>query len=145
METVENSSQSGAGDPSQVALMLLVSEVKRLRADLAELKEGIESGGPNGPRDAGQLYDTPGLAARWLCSARHIENLCASGALTPTYIGSARRFTPASVNAFERSQSGLRMSRAARRRKALKRSPLGHGLASDRPALKGANSSRSKQ
>lgn len=121
-------------------LMFLVSEMKRLRVDLAELKEGFESGWPSGSRDAGQLYDTPGLAARWLCSVRHIENLCASGALTPTYIGSSRRFTPASVNAFERTQSGLRMSRAAKRRKAVKASRLGRGVAPDRPALSGASS-----
>ena len=69
-----------------------------------------------------QLYDTKELAGRWQVSERTVETEVAEGNLVPTFIRGARRFTPDAVRAYERTNSGLRRRRGARRRAAAKTS-----------------------
>jgi hypothetical protein len=116
-----------------------LQEIKRLNAELKKTlaflsKRVIEQGDllrqiteelPLVKTDAERgdtLYDTDGLAKRWLVSKRTVETEVAEGNLVPTFIRGARRFTPDAVRAYERTASGLRRRRGARRRAATKSS-----------------------
>lgn len=88
--------------------------LQELRRDLPLVKADAARGE--------MLYDTPELAERWQVSERTIETEVAEGNLVPTFIRGARRFTPDAVRAYERTNSGLRRRRGARRRAAAKSS-----------------------
>ena len=93
-------------------LYKLRDEVAELRKDLPLAKQDAERGD--------ELYDIASLAKRWDVSERTIAKEVSEGTLEPTYIRTSLRFTPESVCAYERTATGRRRRRGARRRAAEK-------------------------
>ena len=147
-DTVDNTTPAppahDAGEGRTDSVREELQEIKRLNAELKKalayvtstvIKQGhllqeIRDELPLAKIDAARgdtLYDTEELAKRWQVSARTIETEVAEGNLVPTFIRGARRFTPDAVRAYERTASGLRRRRGARRRAAKKGSPQKQG------------------
>lgn len=92
----------------------LRNEVGEMRKDLPLVKKDAERGD--------KLHDTESLAERWGVSERTIAKEVSEGNLEPTYIRTALRFTPEAVRAYERTATGARRRRGARKRAAVKSS-----------------------
>jgi len=95
--------------------------IRELRGEVAELRKDLPLAKQDAERGE-KLYDTLSLSKRWDVSERTIAKEVSEGNLEPTYIRSSLRFTRESVIAYERTATGMRRRRGARKRAAAKSS-----------------------